>query len=190
MSKPDLRIASNELEEPTWPADEHLVVGTKLIGLQFKRAEIAKTSTKQVSFDRLKWSFHKPAGQFALVQKRTEIFYCLPTFLNRDWRKQALHHCLFWRPGPKSDRNAWYSNANARTINKRLNTEPRWGLFIERLFSCEIGKKIESINEAQAYRDSLVKDLIELPKIESEEIKSGQEPNPLETFLLSIKVES
>ena len=42
------------------------------------------------------------------IQKHEEIFYCLPTFLNRDYRHQALHHCLFWRPEKGvMNRTAW-----------------------------------------------------------------------------------
>ena len=71
-------------DEKYWPGDEALTVDCKLVGLQFKQAKIRAPFT----FDRLHWSLHDPV-QFARVQANDEIFYCLPTFINREFRKVA-----------------------------------------------------------------------------------------------------
>jgi hypothetical protein len=128
-------------QEKVWPADEKLSVGSKIVGLQFKRAKLATSGA--VGKDRLKWTFDQPAGQLALVSSTPEIFYCLPTFINRDLRSEALHHCLFWRPDPSDlNANAWYDNSAARTPYKKLDDSMRWGLFFERLMYCDVGKKL------------------------------------------------
>lgn len=144
-------------EEVNWPADEHLVVGKKLIGLQLKKVEYKDNKKRPKDFGRLNWKFHNPLGQYDLVVKFPEIFYCLPTFVNRDLRRQAIHHCLFWRPktGDKHDLNAWYNNASARTPHKSIGNAPRWGLFIEKVIGCSVGKKIETIKDAKAYVNSI-----------------------------------
>ncbi|MGE8228643.1 hypothetical protein [Stenotrophomonas hibiscicola] len=128
-------------QEKVWPADEKLSVGSKIVGLQFKRAKLATSGA--VGKDRLKWTFEQPAGQLALVSSTPEIFYCLPTFINRDLRSEALHHCLFWRPDPSDlNNNAWYYNSAAKTPYKQLDESMRWGLFFERLMYCDIGKRV------------------------------------------------
>jgi len=189
LIKADIWAVSPD-DEVNWPADEHLVVGSKLVGLQFKKPQLVPTTTGTVNYDRLKWSFHNPNGQFDLVQKRSEIFYCLPTFLNRKWRKQALDHCLFWRPDKTKNYNAWYNNQNARTPYNQLEYEPRWGLFVERLLSCKIGKLIDSFDDARMYIKSLLSDLRELPLSQLDESKSVSAPGPLEVYLLSIQITS
>ncbi len=132
--------AVGSLQEKAWPADESLMVGSKVVGLQFKRAKLATSGV--VGKDRLKWTFDQPAGQLALVSSTPEIFYCLPTFINRDMRSEALHHCLFWRPDAgKLNSNAWYDNRAAKTPYVTLDESMRWGLFFERLMYCDVGKK-------------------------------------------------
>ncbi len=138
-------------DEKTWPADEHLAAEGKLVGLQFKRAHVA-TGSNPIDLSRLKWSFASPPGQFELIQRRPEIFYCLPTFINRQWQRAALQHCLFWRPEPTdpTDLNAWYENPGALTPYNALGAAPlayRWGRFYELLSGCRIGKKIGLADE-------------------------------------------
>jgi|TARA_R100001440_G_scaffold32079_2_gene50609 hypothetical protein len=144
-------------DEVIWPADEHLVVGKKLIGLQLKKVEYKDNGNYPKDFGRLNWKFHNPPGQFDLVVKFPEIFYCLPTFVNRDLRRQAIHHCLFWRPKPTDNRdlNAWYDNASARTPYKSIGQAPRWGLFIEQVMGCKVGKKIKTLDDAKSYIKSI-----------------------------------
>src|SRR5687768_1404406 len=67
--------------EVTWPADEVLATGGKVVGLQFKQAKLAK---KGIDFDSLNWTLAQPPAQFGRIQSRPEIYYCLPTFINRD----------------------------------------------------------------------------------------------------------
>lgn len=150
--------AVSPMDEVNWPADESMIIGKKLIGLQMKKVDYKNNGTKPRKFGRLRWSFHNPKGQFDLVVKFPEIFYCLPTFINRDLKDQALSHCLFWRPDPKTKRNlnAWYDNSNAHTPHNSIGTADRWGKFIESIVECSIGKKIESFSEAKNY----VKDLM------------------------------
>lgn len=112
-----------------------------IVGLQFKRAKLATSGA--VGKDRLKWTFDQPPGQLTLVGSTPEIFYCLPTFINRDLRSEALHHCLFWRPDPgRLDSNAWYDNEAAKTPYKTLNESMRWGLCFERLMYCDVGRRV------------------------------------------------
>ena len=137
--------------EATWPADEKLLFGSKIVGLQFKQAKIAKLASGAVDFTRLKWMLHSPPGQFELVKKTPEIFYCLPTFIDRTVRSNALAHCLFWRPGTSDDKSVWYDNSAAHTEHKQVRGAMRWGHFIEALLSCEIGAKASTPPEARAH---------------------------------------
>ncbi len=136
--------------EPIWPADERICANGKVFGLQFKQAKLSGSS--QPLPKQLKWTLHSPAPQFNQVLATPEIYYCLPTFVNRDYRKQALEHCIFWRPDPqKLDKNAWYNNPGAATPYKQLEGEARWGLFVERLLNCSIGKKLSSTSQLVDY---------------------------------------
>lgn len=139
--------------EAVWPADEQLNVARKVVGLQFKQAKMAPGA---IGPSRLKWSLHQPPGQFALVQGAPEVFYCLPTFINRDARSEALHHCLFWRLGEDVNHNAWYDNPAARTPYRRLRDSMRWGHFLESLLDCSVGVRVatpaELIDAARAIR--------------------------------------
>jgi hypothetical protein len=94
---------------------------------------------------------HSPAGQFALVQSSPEIFYCLPTFVDRSLRAHALEHCLFWRPGSTTNYNVWYDNPLAHTPYKSVRGEMRWGHFVEALMSCSVGLKAATPPEAKAH---------------------------------------
>ncbi|HMA35592.1 MAG TPA: hypothetical protein VKY74_14090 [Chloroflexia bacterium] len=139
-------------DEVTWPADEHLYMDGKIIGLQFKQTKVRSTQTNtSLDYSRIRWDFANPKGQFSLLQRRKEIFYCLPTFLNRKISRSALEHCIFWRPGCHNDTNAWYNNPRAKTPYKCLAAESRWGHFIERVVSCEVGERIQSRQQINSY---------------------------------------
>ena len=157
-------------EEVSWPADEKLVVGKKLVGLQLKKVEYKDNGKRPKDFGRLNWKFHNPPGQFDLVVKFPEIFYCLPTFVNRELKRQAIHHCLFWRPNQdeKRDLNAWYDNGHARTPYKSIAKSPRWGLFIEQVIGCSVGKKIKNIYDAKNYVES-IREAMNTPLYDGEE---------------------
>jgi hypothetical protein len=138
--------------EVSWPADEKVVIDGKVIGLQFKQARLGAGA---VDFSRLKWSLSTPAGQYASVQNSPEVYYCLPTFVNRDFRREALQHCLFWRPPQHvTDTQAWYDNPVAATAHRSLALDPtamRWGRLMEQVQACTVGRRVSSRLEVDAY---------------------------------------
>ena len=133
-------FAVSPVDEKTWPADEAIDADGKIVGLQFKRPSLAPPHS-QNDYTRLFWEFGKSSKQLHLVVKHSEIFYCLPTFTNREVREEALRHCLFWRPENTTDRRAWYNNPNpqVRTKYAKIGDASRWGYFAEQFISCEIG---------------------------------------------------
>jgi hypothetical protein len=133
-------FAVSPADEKTWPADEAIDLEGKIIGLQFKRPALSAGHSAN-DFSRLFWDFSNPKGQLHLVVKHPEIFYCLPTFTNRDIREEALRHCLFWRPRDGSNMRAWYNNPSRRVKTKysEIGDATRWGYFAEQLVSCKIG---------------------------------------------------
>jgi hypothetical protein len=152
--------------EATWPADEKLLVGCKIVGLQFKQAKLGAGT---LAFDRLKWSLHSPKGQFELVKSTPEIFYCLPTFVDRAVRSHALNHALFWRPGSATDYNVWYDNPAALTPYNKVRDAMRWGHFMEALLSCTVGVKASTSAEAHMHINRIygcVREFIRQPNSE------------------------
>jgi hypothetical protein len=171
--------------EKIWPADERLLVNSKVFGLQFKQAKLSGSGLPASA--QLQWSFHQPPGQFSQVVASPEIFYCLPTFINRDYRKQALDHCLFWRPDPaKVDMNAWYNNPGARTPYAELETARRWGLFVEQLFNCTIGRRIKSSKELTNY----IQELEKFRRYANEVASSPDRPCDEGLYLVAVSLES
>jgi len=165
--------------ERSWPADESLSFSGKLVGLQMKQAHLAPTKSNQTeaAYDRLKWTFAQPRGQYQLVQQRREIFYCLPTFTNREYRREALHHSLFWRPdGSTTDYNAWYDNGGGRvqTPHKSLHGATRWGLFYENLIRCEAGIPVSSKGDIDRFLTDIASfvESREIPSVE--DVKDSQ----------------
>lgn len=153
--------------EATWPADEKLLVGCKIVGLQFKQAKLAAGT---LGFNRLRWMLHNPAGQFSLVQSTPEIYYCLPTFVDRAVRSHALDHCLFWRPDDVTDYNVWYDNPVAHTPYKKVRDAMRWGHFMEALLSCIVGVKADTPAEAYRHVDRIygrVREFVRRPQTEA-----------------------
>jgi hypothetical protein len=142
--------------EKKFPADEILRVGDKVVGLQFKRPDFAHTR-KSHDFSQLKWKLSSPAHQLRRVLANTEIYYCLPTFINRNLRSIALHHCLFWRPRTAKKAGAWYSNPAAYKHHRELSGKPRWGLFMERLTSCTYGRLIGKNTKIKDYVEEIEK---------------------------------
>ncbi len=174
--------AINPKLEKTWPSDEVLEFDGKLVGLQFKRPKLfkAKITQSTVTYDRLKWSLNSPKGQFAKVVNHSEIFFCLPTFINRKFRSVSLSHCLFWHPTKNSKPfEFWYANNNKK--NQSLATSPdvmRWGHFIEQILDCKIGKKFEAGESISDYVESLSKDFQDIKEIEENvDLDDISEPN-------------
>jgi hypothetical protein len=158
--------------EKVWPADAVLHFPGKVMGLQFKRPHLATSQSfpHLPDYSRLHWQLAQPPGQFPLVRARDEIFYCLPTFVNRRLYRSALHHSLFWRPGPPLDTNVWYANASARTAYNDVHTSPRWGLFVEQVLSCKVGRIIKDGEDLTAYLESL--------RATIREVANGEEETP------------
>lgn len=154
----DIWAISPKLEK-TWPADEKFGFDGKVIGLQFKRPKLANLKKKNpiVSYDRLRWSLSTPKGQFQVILGTSDIYYCLPTFINREYRSNALDHCLFWHPNskPKSF-EFWYDNSSIKTsiTNQLMSKSPdvmRWGHFVEQFSSCKIGTRVKAGNSISNY---------------------------------------
>lgn len=176
--------AVSPADEVNWPADEKLSIKSKLIGLQFKQAKLRKNKT---AADRLYWSLHQPPKQFDLIKAHTEIFYCLPTFINRNFRSQALYHCLFWRPGEEDDKNVWYDNGAADTPYRKIRDAMRWGHFIESILFCSIGELIESPSKGQAAINSIMNNQRELFAV-TQEKTGGPHENGSGLYLLAIEI--
>ena len=125
--------------------------------MQLKKVEYKDNGHRPNNFGRLNLTFHNPPEQFFLVVKLPDFFYCLPTFVNRDLRRQAIHHCLFLRPKSTDSRDlsALYENDSALTPHESINQAPRWGLFIEQVIGCNVGKKIKTLDDAKSYIKSI-----------------------------------
>lgn len=149
--------AVSPANEVNWPADEQVLVGNTIIGLQMKKVTYKPLKTSNNDFGRLYWSFQNPKAQYDLVVRFPEIFYCLPTFINRNYKGQALDHCLFWRPEKNSSnhKNAWYNNTKATRSHTPLREAPRWGLFIEDMLSGKVGREFSSNDDAIRYIESI-----------------------------------
>lgn len=164
--------------EVVWPADEVLVISGKVLGLQFKQAKMAPGA---VDLSRLKWSLAAPPQQYAKVQNSPEVYYCLPTFINRNFKREALQHCIFWRPpAGVADTQAWYDNPNAQTAHNSLANDPsamRWGRLIEQVQSCVVGRRVNSREEVDAYLAEVAESMGRSESIEdSDEIETDFSP--------------
>lgn len=149
--------AVSPADESTWPADENVWVGRKWFSLQFKRPY---RHQNQEAMSAIHWRMEQ--AQFDLIKNYPHIYYLLPTTTNRNWRKVSLHHCLLWRPQGKDqaatawyDRTGWhdqFGHPNAFGFPERLERyccTYRWGAFMERLFSCEFGHKVEDGSDSE-----------------------------------------
>lgn len=172
-------------EEVSWPADQNMIIGKKLIGLQLKKVDLKISSGDELKFGRLNWRFHSPTGQYELIEKFPEIFYCLPTFINRDLKKHALHHCLFWRPTQEVNKNAWFDNENASTPYNSIARSARWGFFLESIMDCTVGKKVSNFSDAENYvkavRDAMKGELPEKDEPEVEQFTTLSDPVQVST---------
>jgi len=187
-------------EEKKWPADEALSINRKIIGLQMKRTHCRTLKASTRSMDDLHWKFNNPPAQQTLLQRRDEIYYCLPTFLNRDYKLHSLSHCLFWRPHQNTNFNqGWYGRTNQSNTHSGLGNEMRWGKFIEEILECNIGKRIPSGQSTSSYVKSLIEDMREMDKQldshqEDVEGKATQikqrRPKTYVTYCVSIPIDS
>lgn len=179
-------FAFSPSQEKLFPADEVMAFECKIIGLQFKRPELSKVRSDQKNgqdISNIKWELRNPTGQFSNIQTNEIIFYCLPTFFNRDFKSVALDHCIFWRPGSTAKPTAyWYNNGRVGNRNGAITAEGmRWGMFVEGLYSCNIGKKVKSTDVT----DNLIRrSLLEGYKYSLE--YSSEEPDRL--YLLVVEL--
>lgn len=144
--------------EKLWPADEFIEFAGKLVGLQVKRPAFDLDGTQDIGL--LKWSLDSPVAQAIDLMKFTEIYYCLPTFLNREVKELAADHSIFWRPTQDPPpKGAWYNNARAQSwVNDVGVVGMRWGHFVEGLLNCSIGRRFargELRSLLNAYGNSL-----------------------------------
>src|SRR5437867_3807071 len=132
-------FAVSPKDEKTWPADELVDMNGKIIGLQVKRPLLGSLEAAN-DFSRVHWDFSSPKEQLQRVVDHPELFYCLPTFMNRNVRDEALQHCLFWRPWDVSDHHAWYDNPHSqvKTKHAKICDVPHWGFFVEQFLACKI----------------------------------------------------
>ena len=128
--------------EKLWPADElstiELVPGIyKVFGLQFKRPYPVG--------QRLKWNL-SDKKQFDYIKGNNDVVYALPTFINRDYRHNALHHCIFWRPSTSMTHGEYYDRKleEGGASDKVVENEFRWGSFIEQVEGCKLGFRFSS----------------------------------------------
>jgi hypothetical protein len=152
---PGFVCAVSPNDERTWPSDEYFAVDGKLVGLQFKRPKVdSVASGSGPTYDRLRWYLGNPPGQYQSVQAHSEIYYCLPTFVHRALSRDALHHCLFWRPPVgAATYSIWYDGTSTVTSISRQPEAMRWGQFIESIMRCTVGRRVfadESLSDVLA----------------------------------------
>ena len=126
--------------ERTWPADEAIDVNGKVLGIQVKRPVLDHPAGPN-DFARLKWSLAQPRHQLNLVFNHREILFCLPTFTNRDCRREALQHAVFLTPIDSTSSSVWYDNSRAHSY-PNASESPRWGLVAEGFMRCSIGHQL------------------------------------------------
>lgn len=159
---PNQIIALSPHDEKWIPVDELAAFEGKVIGLQFKRPKLAPTRLPTPpKFSRLYWDLSNPPGQLKQLLQFPEVYYCLPTFINRNYKHAALEHCLFWRPSDEKRKMTWYENPRAQKGKSHpvLKTAMRWGLFIEGIVACDIGAQLGPGGLA-SYVESRLRELI------------------------------
>lgn len=153
-------------EESTYPADEKFLADGKLISFQVKRANcrcrgyLPSRAHSSCKIGDLHWSLGSPAGQFAKVVARPEIYYVLPEFLNRSLRTAVLDHTWFWRPKHASTAGKiWASlGRNRKRSRRESGTSFRWPALMRQFGTCEIGLQVQegqSIRSALSFRQAV-----------------------------------
>lgn len=148
-------------DENSWPSDEAFEYRGKIIGLQFKRPDISDQSKGRTPLQRLRWKLNNPPRQYSNIANAKGIYYCLPTFINRKYKRVSLHHCVFWRPNKRSDNYIfWYDNSRSHgdNYNKHLVSQSdvyRWGGFVEEIRSCKLGDLIKDKADFNGYFDAV-----------------------------------
>jgi len=127
-------------EEKNFPADELLQFPNsfKLIGIQMKRPKFRQNQNNPKKWSDLIWEFYNPSHQYPEILNNKNIYYCLPAFTNRAFRKNALSHCYFWRPSNDTPKTYCLKGDND------INGSVKWKEFIDLFNKCEIGQDYDS----------------------------------------------
>lgn len=118
-----------------FPIDRLIVVGNKIIGLQFKRPLREKKPL----------TFRTKARQHSGLAKSHWSFYCLPDFTDWNLQNVALYHVRFARPG------------KTRAINE-IRFSYRWGTFVGRIIACTKGLILKDESELASVMSEIDKD--------------------------------
>jgi hypothetical protein len=165
--------------EKQWPADEALTFRSKFFGLQFKRPEFKS--------GQLVWEIKPASLQYARICAAPEIFYALPMFTNRDLRRVALDHCVFWRPCQVCSRRGAVCYLPARrwqTMEGLKGCEcigpMRWGDFVEALYRCELVVAYDAGASFGSVAQGILDAFLEGDAREEPELQASGRPEPLE----------
>jgi hypothetical protein len=176
-------------EEMHWPAD--LKINTsfplKLFGVQVKRPYLKYPVSPLDPFNNLYWDLAHPAPQRQLVLATPNIYYCLPCFVNRNYRRVALPHCVFWRPTSSPvPSKVWHSDPHGKV---RVADEMRWGRLIERLMRCEIGHLALNNSGADDFFESLWQ-FSGLPNVEGPRREKPKPNDQFTTVLMAVPIKA
>lgn len=136
-------FAVSPQDEQEVGVDEQVVFHGKVVGFQFKRPH-PKGSHDVV------WEVGQPDHQFRKIRSDPELFYALPTFLNRDAHRESLYHCLFWRPASRRR----YGQVRRRWLRKNERSMS-WDEMAERILRCDIGRGLSQELPLGQYLTSL-----------------------------------
>jgi len=129
-------------EENNYPADELLQFpeSFKVFGLQMKRPSLNAKNKSLKQWTDLKWKLSNPPHQYQKILDNNCIYYCLPAFTNRAFRKQSLSHCYFWRPHKTTPKSHTFYLKGKNDISDSM----KWRTFINEVFKCKIGVKFDN----------------------------------------------
>jgi hypothetical protein len=185
-------FAFSPFYEKNFPADAiaDLPSLDKGFAIQFKRPHAHKYG----------YSWELDDEQHTRISGFESIFYCFPTFVNREAHKAALHHALFWHPKWSSawlgepiliDRNEKNKVSQARFLQQKsaftastsallhksqheggieFGRTLRWGGLIENAERCFLGAKTKDF-EAEINR------FIKMVQDQKREEPAGSSPN-------------
>lgn len=147
-----IRAVSPISEEKSWPGDQLVFMSGKVFGLQVKRpnlqsTELLRTKAGEPRSRRECLHFTLEREQKARVVKIGEIYYALPTFLSRDYRRSCLHHFEFWRPRKSHSGDISICHPRGRATAAGV----RWGTLIERVLECNVGRRVDSVRALEAW---------------------------------------
>lgn len=133
-------------EEKKIGADELMFFSNsyKVVALQFKRPYV---NIENPTWESLYWNLFNQSNQFTKVAKIPSLYYCLPAFTNRNYRKEALSHCFFWKPNKNEKDGKYYlkqGSDESHSKNNYIKNPMKWVQFIKEILECRIGCKLDS----------------------------------------------